>query len=183
VQLVILDRDGVINQDSDQFIKSPAEWIAIPGSLEAISLLNQHRYTVAIATNQSGISRGYFSEDTLHSMHDKMASLLKPLNGWVDAIYYCPHGPNDDCLCRKPKPGLYQQIAQQFNADLTKTIVVGDSYRDLQAAIAVNAKPILVRTGKGKNTINERNQILIDHEIPIFDNLKAVVRDLITNKS
>lgn len=183
MKLIILDRDGVINQDSDQFIKSVDEWIPLANSLEAISLLNKHGYTVAIATNQSGIARGYYSEATLHDMHKKMAELLKLLNGKVDGIFYCPHGPDECCECRKPKPGLYLQIAKQFNTSLDGVIVIGDSFRDLEAALAVNAKPILVKTGKGLKTLENHKNELKTHKIPVFDDLKAAVDNLISENS
>jgi len=175
MKLIILDRDGVINQDSDNYIKSPEEWIPIPGSLEAIGRLTQHDYTIAVATNQSGIARGYYSKDTLQKMHDKMAKLLEPFNGRIDAIFYCPHGPNDHCDCRKPKPGLYLKIAEKFNVSLEGIYVVGDSFRDLEAAMAVNAKPILVKTGKGLKTLNSHQKELNDNKIPVFANLRAVI--------
>ncbi|MDH3325630.1 MAG: D-glycero-beta-D-manno-heptose 1,7-bisphosphate 7-phosphatase [Gammaproteobacteria bacterium] len=183
MKLIILDRDGVINQDSDQYIKSPDEWIPLPGSLEAISLLNQHGYTVAIATNQSGIARGFYSENTLQQMHEKMTDLLIPINGRVDGIFYCPHGPDDNCDCRKPKPGLYHQIAKHFNTALDGVNIIGDSYRDLDAAMAVNAKPILVKTGKGLVTLKKHEDDLKRYNIPIFDDLKCVVDKLLSENS
>jgi len=179
MNLIILDRDGVINHDSDHYIKSREEWIPIPGSLEAISLLNKHGYIVAIATNQSGIARGYYSEATLADMHQKMIDLLKPLNGKIDGIFYCPHGPDDNCDCRKPKPGLYLQIARQFNTTLNGVIVVGDSYRDLEAALAVNANPVLVKTGKGLRTFRRYGKALRGHGIPVFDDLRSVINTLL----
>jgi len=182
MKLVILDRDGVINQDSDNFIKTVEEWIPLPGSLEAISLLNKQGFKIAIATNQSGIARGFYSEDTLHQMHEKMTNLLKPFNGWVDAIFYCPHGPNDNCFCRKPKPGLYHQISKHFNAPLNGVNVVGDSYRDLEAALSVNANPILVRTGKGLKTEEIDATKIKNNNIPIFNDLKSTI-DYILTKS
>jgi D-glycero-D-manno-heptose 1,7-bisphosphate phosphatase len=138
-KLVILDRDGVINQDSDAFIKSPDEWIPLPGSLEAIARLNHAGWTVAVASNQSGLSRGLFDEDTLHAMHQKMHTLLAALDGHVDYLVYCPHGPDDVSNCRKPLPGMYQEIATHFGCDLCGVPIVGDSLRDLEAAVAVHA--------------------------------------------
>ena len=183
MKLVILDRDGVINQDSDEYIKSPEEWIPVPGSLEAISLLKKHGYTIAVATNQSGIARGYYSDKTLHKMHEKMDALLQPLNGKVDAIFYCPHGPDDNCSCRKPRPGLYHQIAEKFNTPLKGITVIGDSFRDLEAALAVDAKPVLVRTGKGEKTIAKHQKDLEINNIPVFDDLKDAITHLISNNS
>lgn len=183
MKLIILDRDGVINHDSDQFIKSPEEWIPLPGSLEAISRLNKAGYTVAVATNQSGISRGFYSEATLHAMHKKMADLLIPLNGHVDGIFYCPHGPDDNCACRKPKPGLYHQISERFNTELEGITVIGDSFRDLEAALTVGAKPVLVKTGKGLKTCKTHEAEIAHHDIPVFDNLAMAVDKLLSENS
>jgi D-glycero-D-manno-heptose 1,7-bisphosphate phosphatase len=152
-KLVILDRDGVINQDSDNYIKSPEEWIPLPGSLQAIARLNNAGYKVAVATNQSGIARGLYDLATLEAMHEKFRRLLNAEGGQVDMMTFCPHGPGDICDCRKPKPGMYQQIAKQFNTGLSNVPVIGDSARDLEAAISVGALPILVRTGKGERTL------------------------------
>ena len=176
MKLIILDRDGVINQDSDNFIKTVDEFIPLPGSLEAITKLKQAGYTVAIATNQSGIARGYYSADVLQQMHDKLSSLLRQLGGSVDYIAFCPHRPDDNCECRKPKPGMYYQIAEHFNLSLEDVPVVGDSLRDLQAAQAVKAKPYLVKTGKGERTIAKGEGL---DGIPVYDDLAAVVNDLI----
>ena len=153
MKLVILDRDGVINQDSPLFIKSPHEWLPIKGSLEAIALLNQLGYTVVVATNQSGIARKLFDENTLHAIHEKMHQAVKACGGCIDAIFYCPHGPNDSCDCRKPKPGLLQQIAKHYKLNLEQVVCVGDSYRDLEAALAAGATPVLVLTGNGRKTL------------------------------
>ncbi len=173
---VILDRDGVINQDSDNYIKSPEEWIPIPGSLESIARLNHAGYRVVVATNQSGIARGYYDLQTLKTIHAKMELLLQQAGGHLDGIFFCPHGPDDGCDCRKPQPGLLLQIAREFELELSAAIVVGDSLRDLQAAMAVHAKPILVRTGKGEQTIT---QLDTAHAFPIFDNLARVVDHLL----
>ncbi len=155
VKFVILDRDGVINQDSDAYIKSPEEWIPIPGSLPAIARLNAAGFKVAVATNQSGIARGFYDQSILQAMHEKMRGLLADVGGRIDSLVFCPHGPDDDCFCRKPKSGLYQQIAEHFSASLQNIPVIGDSERDLQAAEAVGATPILVRTGKGERTLRQ----------------------------
>lgn len=172
MKLIILDRDGVINKDSDNFIKTIDEFIPLPGSLDAITRLNKAGYTIAVATNQSGIARGYFDKSVLHAMHEKLASLLKELGGRIEHIAYCPHGPDDHCDCRKPKTGLLLQIKQHFNTELKDVIVVGDSLRDLQSAQAVEAKPILVKTGKGQRTLN--NGIGLDN-IPVYDSLADFV--------
>ncbi|WP_299072945.1 D-glycero-beta-D-manno-heptose 1,7-bisphosphate 7-phosphatase [Accumulibacter sp.] len=152
MKLVILDRDGVVNYDSKQFIKSPAEWRPIPGSIDAIAKLSQAGYRVIIATNQSGIGRGLFDMDTLNAIHDKMHRAVQQAGGRIDAIFYCPHPIEDDCKCRKPKTGMFERIAGCFNVDLIGTPSVGDSLRDLQAAAAVGARPLLVLTGKGTQT-------------------------------
>ncbi len=152
MKLVILDRDGVINHDSKQFIKSPAEWRPIPGSIDAIAKLSQAGYRVIIATNQSGIGRGLFDMDTLNAIHEKMHRAVQQAGGRIDAIFYCPHPIEADCNCRKPRTGMFERIAGCFNIDLVGTPSVGDSLRDLQAAAAVGARPLLVLTGKGTQT-------------------------------
>jgi D-glycero-D-manno-heptose 1,7-bisphosphate phosphatase len=179
METVILDRDGVINEDSDVYIKSPEEWIPIPGSLEAIARLNHAGYRVVVATNQSGVARGYFDLETLAAIHAKMEYMVQQAGGHLDGVFFCPHGPDDGCDCRKPQPGLLLQIAQQFKLDLPDSVVIGDSLRDLQAAMAVHAKPILVRTGKGEQTIT---QLDTAQAFPIFDNLARVVDHLLTEK-
>jgi D-glycero-D-manno-heptose 1,7-bisphosphate phosphatase len=179
MKLVILDRDGVINEDSDDFIKSVDEFIPLPGSLEAISRLKQAGYQVAVATNQSGLSRGYLNLDTLNAMHDKLNVLLAEVGGSVDGIFYCPHGPDEGCECRKPKPGLYNQISQQFDVSLEGVPVIGDSLRDLEAARSVGAKPVLVRTGKGLRTLAAGKGL---EDIPVFDNLAEAVDGLLKEK-
>jgi len=155
MKLIILDRDGVINQDSDEYIKTVDEWIPIPGSLEAIARLNQAGYHVVVATNQSGIARGYYDPSTLNAMHNKMHKLLAKLGGHVDGILFCPHAPEDNCDCRKPKTGMYKEIARRWGTSLENVPVVGDSRRDLEAAVSMGATPILVKTGKGKRTMSD----------------------------
>jgi D-glycero-D-manno-heptose 1,7-bisphosphate phosphatase len=155
MKLVILDRDGVINYDSDAYIRSPDEWKPIPGSLEAIAQLNQAGYRVVLATNQSGIGRGLFEMATLNAVHDKMHRALGQLGGRIDAIFFCPHAQDDGCNCRKPRPGLYEEIGHRLNISLRDVPSVGDALRDLQASAAVGAQPILVLTGKGKRTAAE----------------------------
>jgi D-glycero-D-manno-heptose 1,7-bisphosphate phosphatase len=157
MKLVILDRDGVINYDSPQHIKSPDEWIPIPGSLEAIALLNQSGFRVALATNQSGIGRGLFDMATLNAIHDKMHRALGQLGGRIDALFYCPHAADSGCGCRKPKSGMIEEISRRFAMDLTGVPSVGDSLRDLQAGLAFGVQPILVRTGKGEHTLAQGN--------------------------
>ena len=183
-KLIVLDRDGVINEDSDDYIKSPEEYIPIPGSLEAISKLNKAGYTVAVATNQSGLARGYFSQETLDQMHDKLTTLLSQAGGKIDRIYVCPHGPDDHCDCRKPRPGLLLQILADYDAKSGQVIAIGDSLRDLQAARAVNMVPVLVRTGKGTNTeaslANNKNAEQFA-DVKIFDNLSQAVDAILSN--
>ena len=152
MNLIILDRDGVINYDSDQFIKSPEEWKPIPGSLEAIARLCQADYRVVVATNQSGIGRGLFDMHTLNAIHNKMHKAVALAGGRIDAIFYCPHTAESDCHCRKPKPGMLEDIAARYNTNVRGVPVVGDSLRDLESAAKVFAQPILVLTGKGANT-------------------------------
>jgi D-glycero-D-manno-heptose 1,7-bisphosphate phosphatase len=152
MKLVILDRDGVINQDSDQFIKTPDEWKPIPGSLEAIARLNHAGFRVIVASNQSGIGRGLFDMGALNAINDKMYRALAQAGGRIDALFYCPHAADANCGCRKPKPGMFTDIAQRFNVDLAGVPSVGDSLRDLQAAAAVGAQPVMVLTGKGSKT-------------------------------
>jgi D-glycero-D-manno-heptose 1,7-bisphosphate phosphatase len=164
---VLLDRDGVINHDSDTFIKSPDEWQPIDGSLDAIALLNVHGYQVIVVTNQSGVARGLFDEAMLEKIHAKMGRLVREKGGQIAAIYYCPHGADSSCDCRKPKAGLLKAFAADFHADLTTIAVIGDSLRDLQAADAVGAKPILVKTGKGQQTLMNNPQL----NIPVFETL------------
>lgn len=175
-KLIILDRDGVINFDSDQFIKSPAEWQPIPGSLEAIARLNQAGYRVVVATNQSGVGRGLFDMDTLVAIHDKMHRSLAAVGGRLDAIFYCPHAADSKCDCRKPKPGMFERIGAKFNVDLNGVPAVGDSLRDLQAASAVGAQPYLVLTGKGEKTQREGN---LPERTQTFASLSAVVDTLL----
>lgn len=152
MKLVVLDRDGTINHDSDQYIKSPAEWKPIKGSLEAIARLTQAGFRVVVATNQSGIGRGLFDMATLNAIHDTMHRAVHLAGGRIDAIFFCPHRDEDNCECRKPKPGMLQEIARRLNVDLEGVPVVGDALRDLQAAAAAGAKPVLVLTGKGRKT-------------------------------
>lgn len=174
MKLIILDRDGVVNHDSDDYIKSPDEWQPIDGSLEAIARLNHAGYTVAIASNQSGLARGYFDIEVLTAMHKKMDELLAKIGGRIDAIFYCPHGPGDACHCRKPKPGMLLDIGQRFNVPLKQAIFVGDSIADITAANNANAQAVLVRTGKGikaEKILQSENK----SSIPVYDDLASAV--------
>jgi D-glycero-D-manno-heptose 1,7-bisphosphate phosphatase len=148
MKLVILDRDGAINEDSDEFVKAADEWVALPGALEAIAKLHHAGWHVVIATNQSGLGRGLFDVVALNAMHTKMHKALAALGGRVDAVFYCPHAPDEGCACRKPKPGLFEQIGERFGVDLHGVPTVGDSVRDLQAGVAAGCEPHLVLTGK-----------------------------------
>ncbi|MET0088919.1 MAG: D-glycero-beta-D-manno-heptose 1,7-bisphosphate 7-phosphatase [Candidatus Thiodiazotropha sp.] len=177
MKLIILDRDGVINQDSDAYIKNPEEWQPIEGSLQAIARFNRAGYHVYVATNQSGLARGLFTIETLNAIHRKMLEAVKAVGGQIDAILFCPHGPDDHCNCRKPKTGLYEEISTRCHTNLESIPVVGDSLRDLQAAIKVKATPILVRTGKGEKTLTALNK---DHpEISVYDNLQHMAEQLL----
>jgi D-glycero-D-manno-heptose 1,7-bisphosphate phosphatase len=175
--LVILDRDGVINHDSNAFIKNEDEWRPIPGSLEAIAALTKAGFTLAVASNQSGIARGLFDQDALDAMHSKMLRLVHEAGGHISRIVICPHGPDDGCDCRKPKPGMLLQLARHFDTSLAGVPVIGDALRDLEAAAAVGARPMLVRSGKGRGTeaaLPERFS-----GVPVYDDLTAAARALI----
>ncbi|WJW75513.1 D-glycero-beta-D-manno-heptose 1,7-bisphosphate 7-phosphatase [Thiohalobacter sp. IOR34] len=175
MRLIILDRDGVINQDSEAYIKSPEEWHPIPRSLEAIAELNRADYRVVVATNQSGIGRGLYDLDTLARIHARMHQALAEVGGKVEAIFFCPHAPDEGCDCRKPRPGLLLDIASRLQVSLHGVPVIGDALRDLQAAQAVGASPILVRTGKGRDT----EALAEAAGVPVYDDLAAAVSALL----
>lgn len=176
--LIILDRDGVINEDSDDYIKTPAEWMPIPGSLEAIARLNGAGHQVAVATNQSGIARGLYTEEGLQQIHALMQHQLAKVGGHIDAIFYCPHLPAENCTCRKPKPGLLLQIAAYFKADLKDALLIGDAARDIECAKAAGCPAVLVKTGKGLRTLGTSSDIQVD----VFDDLAAVVNAILAQK-
>jgi len=181
-RLVLLDRDGVINQDSDAFIKSPEEWIPIPGSLESIARLTRAEYSVMVLTNQSGIARGLFDMETLNNIHGKMLRLLHEKGGSIDAIFFCPHGPDDDCNCRKPKSGMFEDLETRIDQSLIGVPAVGDSLRDLEAAAKVGALPVLVKTGKGRKTMKQLATSEFAKtvpDIPVYKDLGAFVDDLL----
>jgi D-glycero-D-manno-heptose 1,7-bisphosphate phosphatase len=180
MKLVILDRDGVINHDSDAFIKSPKEWIPIPGSLEAIARLNQAGYRVVVSTNQSGIARGLFDIVTLNAIHQKLHEAAKHVGANIDAIFFCPHAADNNCDCRKPKPGMLHTIANRFNTSLKGVPNIGDSLRDLQAGFVVGCVPYLVLTGKGAKT---RDKGGLPPGTTIYKNLSAVVDHLLNEPS
>ena len=180
-KLIILDRDGVINEDSDNYIRSVDEWIPVPGSINAIVELSKAGYTIAVATNQSGLARGYFPESELDAMHNKMNALVDADGGNIESVLFCPHGPDDNCQCRKPNPGMVKQLLTEHNVEASETWVVGDSLRDLQAGLNAGCKVALVKTGKGKRTIKaieEREPQL--KSIPLFENLKEFSEQLLS---
>jgi len=178
MKLIILDRDGVINYDSDAFIKSPEEWIPIPGSLEAIARLNKAGYRIAVATNQSGVARGLLNIVTLNAIHQKLHACAQQIGADVDAIFFCPHSAADGCDCRKPKPGMLRAIAKRFGVNLKGVPTVGDSLRDLQAGYVAGCTPYLVLTGKGEKT---REKGGLPPGTLIFPNLAAVAEHLLNH--
>ena len=155
VKLIVLDRDGVVNHDSTQYIKSPDEWRPIPGSMEAIARLNHAGFRVVVATNQSGVGRGMYDMATLNAIHEKMHKALAQVGGRLDAVFFCPHTADAKCECRQPRPGMLHESGRRFGVEMTGVPVVGDGLRDLQAADAVGAQPILVLTGKGEKTLRD----------------------------
>ena len=177
MKLLMLDRDGVINYDSDAYIKSVEEWTPLPGSVEAIAQLSKAGWTVAVATNQSGIARGYYDIATLDAMHQRLRALVAEQGGELGLIVYCPHGPDEGCDCRKPKPGLLKTIAAHYQVELARVWFVGDSISDLEAAKAVDCQPVLVKTGKGEKTLGKNLPV----GTLIFDDLAAIAAELIHN--
>ena len=175
--LVILDRDGVINRDSPDFVKSAAEYIPLEGSIAAIAALSRAGYTVAVASNQSGLARGHFDRNALRAMHRKLRQLVSAEGGHIDRIVVCPHGPADGCNCRKPAPGLLRRLARHYRSELAGVPVIGDSLRDLQAAARVGARPVLVRTGNGRATERTLDGNLAGTEV--FDDLAAAAAALL----
>ena len=176
VSLVILDRDGVINHDSDDYIKSPDEWQPLPGSLEAIARLCRADYTVVVATNQAGVGRGLFSQEMLIRIHRKMASSIRDKGGRLDSVFFCPHSPAEQCGCRKPKPGMLLEISDRLGIGLSGVPVVGDSLRDLEAAEAAGAMPVLVKTGRGRLTQEKLSKGELSHTLgqtPVYADLAA----------
>ena len=177
MKLLMLDRDGVINYDSDAYIKSVEEWTPLPGSVEAIAQLSKAGWTVAVATNQSGIARGYYDIATLDAMHQRLRALVAEQGGELGLIVYCPHSPDEGCDCRKPKPGLLKTIAAHYQVELARVWFVGDSISDLEAAKAVDCQPVLVKTGKGEKTLGKTLPV----GTLIFDDLAAIAAELIHN--
>lgn len=185
-KLIILDRDGVINHNSDEHIKSPQEWVAIPGSLEAISRLCREGYRVVVITNQSGVSRGLFTLNTLNKIHQKMLDELHHSGGEISAIFFCPHHSDDQCQCRKPKPGMFFELSKRLKHSLKDVYAIGDSVRDLQAATAAGAMPVLVETENDSHIIKEisdNNYEQTIATIPKFKNLSHFVDNLLSAQS
>jgi len=178
MKLIILDRDGVINHDSDQFIKHPDEWKPIPGSLEAIARLTREGWRVAVATNQSGLARGLFEMATLNAIHAKMHKAAMGAGGRIEAVFYCAHSAEMDCACRKPKAGMYLEIAARYGCDLNAVPVIGDSLRDMVSAYSVDAQPILVKTGKGVKTLAAGG---LPKNTLVFENLSEAVNQLLSS--
>jgi len=174
-KVILLDRDGVINKDSPDFVKTKDEWQALPGSLEGIAELYKAGFILGIATNQSAVARGLITIDTLWGIHQKMLYEIQLAGGYVVKIFFCLHGPNDNCGCRKPKPGLLIQAAEQFACGFGNMIFIGDSKRDIEAARAVGARPVLVRTGNGRDT----EKALQDASLEVHDDLRAAATALI----
>lgn len=181
LKLVILDRDGVINKDSDDYIKSPDEWIPITGSLEAIARLSNNGYQVVVATNQSGLGRGLLNEYDLANIHQKLCSMVEEAGGFIAGIFYCPHTPEDACDCRKPKAGMLHTIANEFRVSLEGVPLVGDSLRDLQAGSSVGCIPILVKTGKGEKTLATMGKTQQDEQA-VFNDLDEAVSWILSAK-
>ena len=172
--LIILDRDGVINFDADNYIKSPDEWIPIPGSINAVAQLSK-KYAVVVATNQSGVNRGLYSLATLEKIHQKMISEIEKAGGKIEKIYFCPHRPDENCNCRKPKPGMLLQIQKDFNVKNNEMIYIGDSFKDYEAAVAVGCKFILVLTSNGVDT---QKQLPGDSKVPVFKDLADAAKSI-----
>ncbi|HEX6929203.1 MAG TPA: D-glycero-beta-D-manno-heptose 1,7-bisphosphate 7-phosphatase [Gammaproteobacteria bacterium] len=179
MKVLVLDRDGVINADSPEYIKSPDEWHPLPGSIEAITRASNAGFTVAVASNQSGVGRGLFDLDTLSAIHDAMIEAVEDAGGRIDLIVFCPHAPDEGCDCRKPKPGLLRRIETELGMTLAGQWVVGDSARDLAAAQAVGARAVLVRTGNGAET---ESRLTATEDVPVFDNLAAAVDALLESQ-
>lgn len=179
LKLIMLDRDGVINEESEKYIKSPAEWHPIAGSLEAIAALSTHGYTLAVVTNQSGIARGLFKEKTLASIHEKMQHMVNSHGGKIDTILYCPHHPDDHCQCRKPLPGMFLKLEKHYHQSLKNVPYIGDSFKDIVVARKLGMKPILVLTGNGLKTLP---LIKETRDVAVFQNLALAAKAIIENK-
>jgi len=174
--LFILDRDGVINYESDVYVKSPAEWIPIPGSLEAIARLNHAGHTVVVATNQAGVGRGIYTLEMMHAINDKMLAEVAKLGGHIEKVYYCPHHPDDKCACRKPEPGMLLEIKKNYPSEFDGAVFIGDSIRDVDAGRAVGLKLALVKTGNGMKSLESPEKL---QGVLVCDNLASVVDSLL----
>lgn len=191
MKLIILDRDGVINHDRADFVKSADECVPIEGSIEAIARLHQAGFTVVVATNQSGLARGKFDLDDLEAMHEKITGLIEEQGAELGAIFYCPHAPEDNCKCRKPLPGLVDAIEAEFNTSAEGAYFVGDSLRDLQAGLIKGCKPLLVKTGNGQETLTKLSDaslqtnapIIKPEQVDVFENLASAVDFILANDS
>ncbi|MEX2367273.1 MAG: D-glycero-beta-D-manno-heptose 1,7-bisphosphate 7-phosphatase [Pseudohongiellaceae bacterium] len=175
---IILDRDGVINQDSDDYIKSPEQWLPIPGSIDAISKLSRAGFRIFVATNQSGLGRAYFDEFALARMHEKMHRLVEDLGGHITGVFFCPHTPEDKCACRKPATGLLDQMEHEFSLDLSGAHYVGDTEKDIDCALAKKCLPILVLTGKGASTLESLTDEKLK-KIQVFPDLAAAAEHIL----
>lgn len=181
--LLILDRDGVINQDSDDYIRSLADWRPIPGSIEAVAALSRGGYRIAIASNQSGLARGYFTQDQLEEIHAGLRAAVAALDGHIAGIFYCPHHPDEHCNCRKPATGLLEAIERELGEPVAGAWFVGDSMKDLVAATAAGCRPILVKTGKGRVTLEALRSgaapLAAPADIPVYEDLAAASRAIL----
>lgn len=180
MKLIILDRDGVLNEEREDFIQAPEEWVPIDSSMQAVSRLNEAGYRVVLATNQSGIGRGLIDMETLNQIHQKMHNSLGRFGGWVDAIFFCPDAPGTDSHCRKPRPGMLEDIANRCGTDLADVPAVGDKLTDIQAAVAAGARPVLVRTGYGKQTEKDKD---LPVGVSVYDDLYSFVDELLAPSS
>ncbi len=179
MSFIILDRDGVINFDSDYYIKSPDEWHAIPGSLEAIAQLNRVGFRVLVATNQSGVARGLYDIETLDAIHEKLVRELAAVGGYIEEIFFCPHHPEEACHCRKPKPGMFEQMLEKYHIDLPSTYFIGDNITDIQLAQHVGCLPILVLTSKGQGMLEKHAELAL---IPHFPDLAHAVEFILSQR-
>lgn len=189
MKLIILDRDGVINHDRDDYVKSADEYLPISGSIAAIARLSKAGFTVVVATNQAGLAKGKFELEDLEAMHEKLTALVEDQGGELGGIFYCPHHPDDSCKCRKPKPGMLDAIEAEFNTSVESSYFIGDSLRDLQAGVQKGCKPILVKTGKGETTLAQLadknlqtdSPIIVAEQVLVFDNLSAAADFILAN--
>jgi D-glycero-D-manno-heptose 1,7-bisphosphate phosphatase len=186
MQLLVLDRDGVINQDRDDYVRSVADWVPIPGSIEAITSLSRAGFLVAIATNQSGLSRGYFSLDDLEEIHARLCAQVESLGGHIAGIFYCPHLPQDGCSCRKPATGLLQAMEAELGVSARGAVFIGDSLKDLQAARAFGCAPVLVKTGQGLATLQQLQSgtLALDSPdtIPVYNDLACAAHAILSKQ-